>query len=1364
MGKRLFWGVLLGLVYGRVGAEGLWGPAPEAYQISPGGAIEISDGGQSTGDRYLLSAQEYQDFRFSFDLIPRPAGGSQLRAIVVWSVAPNNPQNRRAVFLPVQGLVPEQRYHFRLIVLGEQVRLYRDDELIATNATIYGEPPARGRVGFLHYYNHNFRYENVKLEALDVNALMRPRNVQAHILPQGAVQLQWECHPDVAGLLQYRIWRDGQLVGMTTDTAYTDISVASHKAYEYAVIALTKEGRESAPVRLKMKTGLLPPPLPPLRLTATQRLDGSVRLKWQLVPHSRCAGVQLYWSTRPEAVLLARQLIAELPPTQTEYLASAARERYCVLVVKSPDEDRALSVRKGVEILPMAPLVSAEGSMPAKHPYLLYSQERLERARRALQTKEYEKLAQSLRASAESLLKQSVKIPTEPEDGQNAVSGRLQQIGLYYQLLGDERCAQYVREALVAYAKLYNNLPVRGGRVRLAKTISGLYEATWFVPLICAYDLVYESPCFSAEDHKLIKEGLLRPAAELFWVRDYNNPQDLRPGDLHYKCYNFQAWFISAVGLCGLLLRDADMLEYALDGPYGLKHLLAHDVHDDGLFWERSAGYHSFVLSALFPFLQAAYHCNLDLYKLAVPDDYNEDREPIINYCVGDGDNGPKSLQLMFDALFYYTFPDLTWPVVADSSKGPLSVNPEYRTAWERYRDPKYAWLIHLGRQITIPRVGPQDAEAKIWMAWDDKYLYVAANITDQIVRNSWDQPGEIWQGDALWLGLKWRDEPGGPYDFIYGLSPGDFDKTPPIAAVFNRFSVPTGSVSTGQFAVRKTPLGYALEFAIPVEELQPQQAEKGTPFVPQEGRKLVADFVLYDCDAPTGATSKEKMLSWACVNDRYDSAQGGIVILSGAGGMANKTMRAPRAQNIKIDGLLEDWASLGAVPASIGPGSAVMTDASSGGPRLDDLLYELPAVPGRFDYTGESFGNNGVLEAGCSLFPSSGFALLREQEYVGELPSRKGLAVNMTFGPYGGGHGHPDKLSLVVWRDGQHILPDFGSCSYDSKEKGQWTAHTISHNTLTVDGKSQWPALEKDNTWPCDTFERRAWGKLDFFHADALIRTVQASCDHVYEGVQLTRTVALISGQILDIYRAQSAEKHIYDYALHIAAPFAEASVPLEPLSDPLGQRCGYQHIHKAQGSSFVTEPLNIVWSDKTQPFRIVAAGGEPTQLIIAESITTALDRRMPMMILRREAKTTAFITMLNASENIAANNFITAQQADGHEIVWPQHRLKLAADPNKPIPWEKGSFKGALVCRQQQQDGWALSLVRMHSYQDSRLTLKADRPLSLYIKMQRQKARLKAGYDSRGQLLWQWDRGKPQIIIVKPRQEYVLTVPNKP
>ena len=1200
-----------------------WRDVPNVYTLA-GETFVASDGGGSTGDNYLLTQDEYSDFVLSFDVTRLEAGGDRLRAIVVWGVDDETRKNRACFFLPITRIAVGETGRFEVVKLGERTVLKLDGDVVGRSPSIYGEPLPQAPVGFLHYYNYHLLYSNIQLTSLEAEKLPAPSEVRAEVVPSGVVSLSWQMPAPYEGLVGFEAYRrEGErrtVVARTSEAKARDRATRSGASYAYSVAATLgdRTGPESEAVTVRIEKAR--PPKPVEDLHATLRIDGSARLSWRLPEDSRCAGFRLE---------RAGQVVAEkLPADSTEFLAAASEDREYVVSVLDPDGKQDAPAQVKAE-LPV-PEVRQGAPWPTRHPCLRYSAEDIDRARRLVTNDEKaEAVVRRARAQADGIISKPPNVPNERSDEHRSMTGPISTVANAYALSGEEKYAVWVREVMLAYADLYPTLEsFSGGRARIVKTGSGLYEATWYVPVICAYDMTYDSPVYSAEDHERIAENFLRPAADLFWVKDYSNPGDYRARDLHYKCYNFQAWFISAVGLTGLLLRDADMVEHAIDGPYGLKHLLKHDVHDDGLFWERSLGYHSFVLSALLPFLEGAYHCNLDLWNLEVADDYNEDREPLANYTVGDGDNGPKSIRLMFDAPFYAMYGDRTYANVSDSNKGPLRAHDYYRIAYHRYRDPKYAWLYWQDRKKSrrgeLYR-GETDLSGTVRVAYDDSFLYLAAEISDDLVRNTYQKPNDVWAGDALWVGLKWREEEGGPYDFIYGLSPGDLADNPPVPALFNRFQAIHHGVTSGNYKILKTDAGYNIEIAIPWSEFEPGEGEQGTALKPKPGDRITVDFVLYDGDPKSGASTKEKMLGWTCTTDRYDSAQGGTLVFGDTQPEEVKTINAPRAEGLVMDGKLEDWKALPAKVARIGPDSAIMTDAASG-PDILSLIYDTPGEDeGEFDLLGERFCNNGVVQAGCTLYPSTGFAILRERLDATGLPPRDATCCTLSYGPHGGGHGHSDKLSIVLYADGKQWIPDFGSCGYSSREKGTWTAQTISHNTVVVDETSQYPTGSATPTWPCDTSARQARGFLDFFQCDPILKAAQARNTAVYEGVTLRRTVAVVGDALVDFFEAQSAEEHQYDYVLHIDGPLLDCSVELKAQDGALAEKPGYQHIEAVRrGAS--DESVVTLWGDDSRKLRVSCAPAPGTELIVAQSITTTLDRKMPMLILRRRAESAVF------------------------------------------------------------------------------------------------------------------------------------------
>ena len=78
---------------------------------------------------------------------------------------------------------------------------------------------------------------------------------------QKAISLSWGRSTDNVGVLIYRIWRDGVIVGTTQGTTtYGDSAVTSGRSYTYAVDALDAAGNHS-----------------PLSASATAALSGGKR-------------------------------------------------------------------------------------------------------------------------------------------------------------------------------------------------------------------------------------------------------------------------------------------------------------------------------------------------------------------------------------------------------------------------------------------------------------------------------------------------------------------------------------------------------------------------------------------------------------------------------------------------------------------------------------------------------------------------------------------------------------------------------------------------------------------------------------------------------------------------------------------------------------------------------------------------------------------------------------------------------------------------------------------------------------------------------------------------------------------------------
>ncbi|HUR94072.1 MAG TPA: heparinase II/III family protein [Gemmatimonadales bacterium] len=109
-------------------------------------------------------------------------------------------------------------------------------------------------------------------------------------------------------------------------------------------------------------------------------------------------------------------------------------------------------------------------------------------------------------------------------------------------------------------------------------------------------------------------------------------------------------------------------------------------------------------------------------------------------------------------------------------------------------------------------------------------------------------------------------------------------------------------------------------------------------------------------------------------------------------------------------------------------------------------LAEMAPALP----------GDGSPWSPGSALMERQGLAILREGNRY----------VSLECGPFGGGHGHPDRLHLTVHADGRHWLADPGTGSYVSRDLF-WYRSTLAHNAPRLDGRSQ-PAGDA----LCDAFD----------------------------------------------------------------------------------------------------------------------------------------------------------------------------------------------------------------------------------------------------------------------------------------------------
>lgn len=137
----------------------------------------------------------------------------------------------------------------------------------------------------------------------------------------------------------------------------------------------------------------------------------------------------------------------------------------------------------------------------------------------------------------------------------------LRKAGNLYQITGEKKYAEYIRQNLLAYAKMFPSLPKHPtDRSYATGKIfwQCLNDANWLVYVSQAYDCVYDY--MSKKERDFVEKDLFRPLAE--WIST-KNPKFFN------RVHNHSTWANAGVGMIGLVMNDEELIQRAL---YGLKN------------------------------------------------------------------------------------------------------------------------------------------------------------------------------------------------------------------------------------------------------------------------------------------------------------------------------------------------------------------------------------------------------------------------------------------------------------------------------------------------------------------------------------------------------------------------------------------------------------------------------------------------------------------------------------------------------------------------------------------------------------------------------------------------------------------------
>lgn len=182
----------------------------------------------------------------------------------------------------------------------------------------------------------------------------------------------------------------------------------------------------------------------------------------------------------------------------------------------------------------------------------------------------------------------------------------MQKAGALYQILEDEKYANYVRDMLFQYESMYLDLPLHPKERSYARGKlfwQCLNDANWLVYTSQAYDAIYEF--LSAEERKTLEDNLFRPFADHISLA---NPRFFN------RIHNHSTWATAAVGMIGLVMDDDELVERALYGiPFDVLEAGAKD--DDGGFIFSEGQEAGFLANLEVPFSPDGYYTEGPYYQ-----------------------------------------------------------------------------------------------------------------------------------------------------------------------------------------------------------------------------------------------------------------------------------------------------------------------------------------------------------------------------------------------------------------------------------------------------------------------------------------------------------------------------------------------------------------------------------------------------------------------------------------------------------------------------------------------------------------------------------------------------------------------------
>lgn len=278
-------------------------------------------------------------------------------------------------------------------------------------------------------------------------------------------------------------------------------------------------------------------------------------------------------------------------------------------------------------------------------------------------------------------------------------------------------------------------------------------------------------------------------------------------------------------------------------------------------------------------------------------------------------------------------------------------------------------------------------------------------------------------------------------------------------------------------------------------------------------------------------------------------------------------------------------------------------------------------------------------------------------------------------------GHGHFDKMGILVYDQGREIFPDYGAARFlniEAKYGGHYLAEnnkyakqTVAHNALVVDETSHFNG-------DVNVGNANAPVLGPFVDEDNL-KVTTASIETAYDDVAFDRTVAIVKDDaferpvIIDLVEAHSENTHQYDLPFHYNGQLIETNFPLaaDPVSRaPLGLRNGYQYLWKVAESKPIDGLSQITFLLDTRFYSVTSSVPESTNIIFTE-----VGANDPNFNLRREP---AFMLRSWTDDGVS---YVSVIEPHGEYNPTVEYTLRSHSDVKSVSHYENGSDELVLI-----------------------------------------------------------------------------------